>query len=151
MLEIQILIGADYLWCFQEGTSVRRKPDEPVAVHTKLGCVLSGPVKRRESGDVRVNFVRQGIRYDERESNESVQKLWDFETLGIREEEEVHEFLRDAIKFNGKRYSVSLPWKEGHQSLPCNYSISLNRLGGQLGRLKREPEILEEYDRVIKE
>ena len=49
------------------------------------------------------------------------------------------------------RYSVKLPWKEGHSALPSNYNISLKRLKGQLGRLKKEPEILEEYDSVIKE
>ena len=44
-LEIDMLIGADYLWQFQNGNIVREKPDEPVAVETKLGYVLSGPLK----------------------------------------------------------------------------------------------------------
>ena len=37
VLEIELLIGADYLWLFQEGRTVRGKSDEPVAVQTKLG------------------------------------------------------------------------------------------------------------------
>ena len=52
--------------------------------------------------------------------------------------------------FNGNRYSVKLPWKEGHSLDYTNYSISLRRIKGQLVRLKREPEILEEYDKTIK-
>ena len=55
-----------------------------------------------------------------------------------------------SISFNGTRYSVKLPWKEGHNALPSNYNISLKRLKGQLGKLRKEPEILEEYDNVIK-
>ena len=45
VLEIEVLIGADYLWCFQEGNVVRGKADEPVGVKTRLGLVLSGPMK----------------------------------------------------------------------------------------------------------
>ena len=44
-----------------------------------------------------------------------VKKLWDLETLGIGEEESMHEPLFDNISFNGTRYSVQLPWKEGHR------------------------------------
>ena len=33
---IDVLIGADYLWSFQKGCTIRDKPDEPVAVETKL-------------------------------------------------------------------------------------------------------------------
>ena len=157
VLEIEVLIGADYLWCFQEGNVVRGKADEPVAVQTRLGWVLSGPMKVSGSGNetnsmhaVDVNFLAQDNSSCTK-LDESIHRLWDFETLGIRQEYEVHESLKDSIKFNGTRYSVKLPWKEGHSALPSNYNISLKRLKGQLGRLKKEPEILEEYDSVIKE
>lgn len=46
----------------------------------------------------------------DRELDDCVEKLWDFETLGIREENEVNEALKDAISFNGKGYEVGLPW-----------------------------------------
>ena len=42
---IRVLIGADYSWSFQKGCKIRDKTDEPVAVETKLGWVLSGPMK----------------------------------------------------------------------------------------------------------
>ena len=42
-LPISILIGADHYWSLVEGTVVRGAPWEPVALATKLGCVLSGP------------------------------------------------------------------------------------------------------------
>ena len=89
---------------------------------------------------------------DCRDLEESARKLWDYETLGIREDDEVHEALKDAILFNGKRYEVSLPWKkEGHGPLPCNYQNSIKRLKGQLERLKSDTEILDTYDAIIKE
>lgn len=42
-----------------------------------------------------------------------VQKLWNFEALGITEENKVHERFLNDISFTGSRYSVKLPWKEG--------------------------------------
>ena len=59
--------------------------------------------------------------------------------------------LKDAIVFNGNRYEVSLPWKQGHGPLPTNYHNSLRRLKGQLGRLKGDPTVLNAYDGIIKE
>ena len=90
-LEIDVLIGADYLWSFQTGITKRGKPGEPVAIETELGWVLSGPLKgkcieRVES--TQVNFVGQRINEDSLESN--VHKLWSFEGLGIIEEDKVH-------------------------------------------------------------
>ena len=45
-LEIDLLVGADYLWEFQKGRTVRGEAKEPVAVETELGWVLSGPLKK---------------------------------------------------------------------------------------------------------
>ena len=52
-----MLTGADHLWQFQNGNIVRAKADEPVAVETKLGYVLSGPLKGVATGEVHVNLM----------------------------------------------------------------------------------------------
>ena len=44
-LEIDVLLGSDYLWSFQTGGTRRGRVGEPVAVETELGWVLSGPLK----------------------------------------------------------------------------------------------------------
>lgn len=44
-LEVDLLVGADYLWEFMKGDVVRGERDEPVAILTSLGWVLSGPLK----------------------------------------------------------------------------------------------------------
>ena len=60
-LEIDLLIGADYLWNFQTGNVVRGKVNEPVAVQTELGWVISGPLSYEQPAyraqEVQVNFV----------------------------------------------------------------------------------------------
>ena len=78
--------------------------------------------------------------------------LWDYDTLGVKERED--EFLEDyltKVKFNGDRYIVSLPFKEEHPVIPDNYLLTRNRLTSSLKRLKSKPEILQQYDTVIRE
>ena len=154
-LEIELLIGSDYLWEFQKGRTVRGEPEEPVAVETELGWVLSGPLRKKEPDsrqEVVVNFVAQdniAIASDSLES--TVGKLWDLDSLGIKASDEVHESFENDISFIDGRYSVKLPWKQGHEPLPRNYANSLSRMKGQIKRLEREPEVLEEYDSIIKD
>lgn len=75
--------GADYLRNFQKDCTIRGKLDEPVAVETELGWVLSGPMKGQVSGNIQsaqVNIVTSVS--DERFAGEG-HKLWDLETLKI--------------------------------------------------------------------
>ena len=76
--------------------------------------------------------------------------MWDLETLGIKSlEDEVHKEFNENISFKGGRYSVKLPWKEGHPELQTSYSTSLRRLKSQVARLEKEPEVLREYASII--
>ena len=81
----------------------------------------------------------------------NVQKLWNFEALCITEGNEVHEEFLNDTSFTGSRYSVKLPCKEGYDKLPDNYANSLGRMKGQLRRLRKEPNLLREYDSIIRE
>jgi hypothetical protein len=124
-LEIDILIGTDYLWRFQTGKIVRGKVDEPEALETCLGWVTSGPMKHSPSTEgtqeVGVNFVTDCTK----QLDEKVKRMWDLETLGVVESNEMHDEFVESITFNGSRYSVKLPWRDGHESLPSNYELSL--------------------------
>ena len=154
-LVIDLLIGSDYLWEFQKGRTIRGEPEEPVAVETELGWVLSGPLKRKPSDskqEVSVNFVSQNsVAIDRANLESAVSKLWDLESLGIKASDEVHESFKSEINFIDGRYSVKLLWKQGHDPLPSNYENSFSRMKGQIKRLKRAPEVLKEYDSIIKE
>ena len=78
-------------------------------------------------------------------------KLWDLDSIGIRENDEVHTNLVDDIAFTGDRYSVSLPWKVGHKDLPTNCDICYSRLQGILRKLKKDPKTLVKYNEVIQD
>ena len=96
------------------------------------------------------NFVASSV--EEPESLD-VQRLWDLETLGIREiTDQVHVSFENNISFNGSRYSVCLPWKEGHPELPTNNGTSLYRLKTQMRRLEmKDPNIPKKYGNITEE
>ena len=142
------------MWSFQTGNVVRGGVGEPVAIETQLGWVVSGPLESSPSTDseqaVSVNIIgRDGTVPGRLERD--IQVLWDLETLGITESDGVYKEFVDNITFNGKRYSVKLPWKEGRDVLDSNYELSLSRMKGQVRKLRKDPEVLREYDSVIKE
>lgn len=114
-----------------------------------------GPPKRKGSNseqEVSVNFVAHDSVAIVKDSLEgAVNQLWDLESLGIKPSDEVHESFESDIGFTDGRYSVKLPWKQGHEPFPSNHANSLSRMKSQIKRLKREPEVLEEYDSIIKD
>ena len=160
-LEVDLLIGADFLWDFIDGRVVKGKPDEPVAVLTSLGSVLSGLLKippRLHVNDrnlviTHVLEVQNQVLQEKKQEvlSEELTRLWDFDSLGIRERDSVHENFLKNVRYQDSRYIVSLPWKEHHKTLPLNYENSLMRLNSQLRRLKKAPHLLREYDTVIQE
>ena len=153
-LEIDLLIGSDYIWKFQRGQTIRGEPEEPVAIETELGYVLSGPLKPCEGRgyqEYSVNFVSQQKTDTSVSLDSEVRKLWDLESIGIRVNDEVHETFENEISFSDGKYSVKLPWRKGHDTLPSNYVHSLGRMQNQLRKLRKDPDVLAEYDAIIKD
>ena len=155
-LEIDCLIGSDWLWSFQEEETIRGGPQEPVAVKTSLGWVLSGPLQGEKipsSYDCHVNVCVDPMsslnKVEKQEIDSNLQKLWDLDSIGIREEDKVHESVLDDIAFTGSRYSVGLPWKLGHKPLPSNYNVCLLRLKSQVKKLEQTPDIFDKYNDII--
>ena len=73
------------------------------------------------------------------------------DSVGIRDGDTVHEAFEKNLSFEDGKYSVHLLWKEHHKLLPDNFENSVARLSSQLKHLSREPEILKEYDAIIRD
>ena len=81
----------------------------------------------------------------------TMKSLWEMESFGISSTDCSHyDELRDTIVFRNGRYEVQLHWKMPHQDLPNNYDLSRKRLYRLLCRLKHGPDVLQEYETVIK-
>eukprot|EP00112_Aurelia_sp_Birch-Aquarium-sp1_P015934 Seg357.4 transcript_id=Seg357.4/GoldUCD/mRNA.D3Y31 product="hypothetical protein" protein_id=Seg357.4/GoldUCD/D3Y31 len=148
-LEIGILLGSQHLADIQTGDIRKGRRGEPVAVGTRLGWTLMGPTQLNEGTAVQepINLVVE----NSITVKDEVSRLWDLETLGIRVEDPVHMAFKDEVTFKNGRYSVPLPWREGNFFVPRNKGLAEGRLNSQLRRLKKSPEILKEYDEIIKQ
>ena len=122
--------------------------------------MLSGPLKiPQKKSTAGTNLITHVLEIQEQEVQGTVhetlsvefQRLWDLDSIGIRERDSVHENFLKNITFQDSRYIVGLPWKEHHRVLPLNYDNSLQRLNSQMRKLKKDPHLLEEYDLVIQE
>ena len=157
-IEIAVLIGLDYYWDFVTGETIHSK-DGPVALHTSLGWVLSGPVPWVDGLPTSTNLITHTLRVNSCSSRENSQRLehqlkafWDLESLGIVDTEHtIYDQFQSIVDFQNGHYEVMLPWKDPLSSLPDNYDLSLKRLHSLLRRLKQDPELLQQYDQVIRE
>ena len=81
MFEITVLIGADYYWQFIEDKIIRG--DGPTAVKSKLGYLLSGPLK--ESATYSLSVLQMLISHKTEEFD--IASFWNLESMGINSKE----------------------------------------------------------------
>ena len=127
-----------------------------MAVSATVGWVLFGPVKNlpKERLSITQFSSTHVLRVDSRSNAtlyEDSEKLWDLDFIGIREKNTVLGAFENNVSFQGGRYSVLVPWKEHHKLQPDNYENSVARLSSQLRQLKRESEVLREYNSIIED
>lgn len=160
---IDILIGSDYYWDIVTGQTIRAESG-PTAVNSKFGWILSGPTNNSSSENKVVsNLIISGETAPfnaTRENDEVVdmlKKFWDVESVGKEDRSKIQDNLPietkqyEEISFNGSFYEVGLPWKENCSPTSSNYRMCESRLRSLHHKLKEEPELLREYDKIIQE
>ena len=125
VLDVDILIGSDSYWTLVT-RKVLRGTNGPMAIHSKVGWILSGPVDKQETTVSLMFNSTHALQIDDcptcMDSNQNMdsylKKIWELESLGImKEEPSVYEKFTQQISFDGQRYQVCLPWRENHPSL----------------------------------
>ena len=115
---IDILIGSDHYWDVVTG-DISRENNGPVAIDSKFGWLLSGPLKRRENSVITNLAIQEAASTalctasDELQAN--LHRFWEVESIGILERPEMdkdYQFFEN-ISFNKEhgRYVVTLSWK----------------------------------------
>ena len=114
-MPIDMLVGSDYYWQLVTG-NICRGASGPVAVHTKLGWVLSGPSSLENYRQCSTNLSVAHVLYSETHSAEQctledqLRAFWELEALGIQEEERtLFDDFASSVKFEGGWYKVTLP------------------------------------------
>ncbi|XP_057302253.1 uncharacterized protein LOC130636526 [Hydractinia symbiolongicarpus] len=153
-LKVDVLLGADNYWKFFDGGIVRGE-DGPVALNSKVGYIVSGRIGSSEGSRSAVlvaNVLKIGAEFVEDKLDNQLEKFWSFENAGIEEQPAVENFCEN-VKFSAqtKRYEVRLPFKDDHDVLPDNYCVSSKRLESLRHKLKNNPELLRNYNSILKE
>ena len=143
--EPQILIVLDYYWSVVTGEIIKADSG-PVAMYTKLGWVLSGPLDYDASANLITYVLRVDTGLTNKDLDQRLKSFWDLESLGIVDSEEtVYEQLGSHISFYDGHYKLSLPWKDPCLSVSDTLSLSKRRLWSLL---KRDPKLLKEYNQI---
>ena len=153
-LDVSILIGSDQYRSFIT-REIRRGQGGPVAIHSDLGWVLSGPVsfstQDAPCSTLNTHFLCVD-NFPLQMLDDRLKPFWDLESFGISSSERtVLDDFQDNICHTGGRYDVSLPWRDFHPPLPDNHQLSLKRLQGLLRRLKNDRKVFIKYDFIIQE
>ena len=106
-----MLIGSDHYWQLVTGTVVRGT-DDPVAIHTSLGWVLTDPVSVSNGSQMHGHILLKTNSADGKSLNKLLRAFWDLESLGIQDKEQSHyDQFNHNISFVDGRYEVPLPWR----------------------------------------
>ena len=155
VLELDVLIGSDWYWNLVTGRVIRGKSG-PIAIHTKVGWILSGTVTNPTAVNLTLSSLTHTLKIDafkvEPSLDDQLKQFWELESLGIpTNETPVYEKFLQQIRFDGHRYEVSLPWKEHHPSLSDHYELCRKRLEALLRKFRQTPYLLKEYDSIIRD
>ena len=154
-MAIDMLIGSDYYWELTTGKIIRGESG-PVAIHTRLGWVLSGPVDSQHTTEsvsliaTTTHSLRVDCLPEVEKLDKQLRSFWEVESLGIQTSNtSVYEEFSSTIQFKNGRYEVSLPWKGSQMHLADNYQLCLKRLQGLMRRLRQDESLLKEYNSII--
>eukprot|EP00112_Aurelia_sp_Birch-Aquarium-sp1_P017158 Seg3959.1 transcript_id=Seg3959.1/GoldUCD/mRNA.D3Y31 product="ATP-dependent DNA helicase tlh1" protein_id=Seg3959.1/GoldUCD/D3Y31 len=148
---VDLLVGADTFWLFVEDGIIRGERNGPVAMKTKLGWVVSGPVQGVTSSQ-NSHCFRVDVEVFDREEDpilNELHKFWETESVGSEKRSTVEENFEAEIKFKDERYEVKMPFKDEHAILPDNYALAKTRLNHLVRKLKSNPPLASEYQKII--
>ena len=114
--DVDVLIGSDQYWQVVTG-EVRKEDRCPMAIHTRLGWVLSGPIEgftyNTDPSGNSTHVLRCSSEPTQPENNgliEELKRFWDLESLGIlSSEQSVYNQVINTITLQQRRYEVHLP------------------------------------------
>ena len=163
---IDILIGADHYYDIIIGEVIRGSAG-PVAISSKLGWLLSGPVSFSNSNEcvchgnnvIATNLVldilpsREEVVHESRDIVEPLNRFWKHESMGIANEEQAGKYTPLEIAFKeNHRYEIGLPWKDNiSDELEMNYDLSKRQLLSLYDKLKADPKLLSQYNEVFEQ
>ena len=130
-----------------------------IAIESKFGWLLSGPVQNESNHENDLNTLCQRIEImpvEESKLDNLLTKFWEINKIpeeSDRNDDIIIKF-RKTTRFNKVtgRYNVRLPWKLNKHDLPTNLILSKRRLNSLLNSLnKKDPGLIQKYNEQLLE
>ncbi|XP_068233534.1 uncharacterized protein [Palaemon carinicauda] len=157
---IELVIGADYYGKFIQNSQICSGIQ---ILNSSGGALVFGPLPSWSYDDVDYEITTSNVCCSRIEVEEipinsccEVRKLWDLESVGIRQSEispearESVKCFKDKVKTVDNKYEVSLPFKDDSRP-PVNYRIDIGQLNSLLHRFESNPSLYAHYDKIIKD
>ena len=141
------------------GNIIKGKPNEPTALESTLGWIISGSYSSINNTNVyNINshflFVPpSNSRYAfENETDHKLSTILDIEFVGVNTKElEIYQNFEHDLASTGERYSFKLPFKPMTEPAPDNFITSKKRLSNLKHKLDCNQKLKEQYDNILKD
>ncbi|XP_072392156.1 uncharacterized protein [Diabrotica undecimpunctata] len=153
---VELLLGSSIFWQLLCVGQIRLGKDKPILQKTKLGWVVSGPVRTIDkgvhfSGMVSCDFSALSL-------NEQMEQFWKIEELDIHKKSLSVEDKYCQELFNSTttkdlhgRYIVQLPLREDITKLGDSYSTAMKRFQNLEKKLSNNLSLREQYHKFMEE
>ena len=158
-LDVDIIIGNDYYGQLITGKIIKTENEALIAIESKFGWLLSGPVQNESNHENHLNTLCQRIEImpvKESKLDNLLTKFWEINK--IPEESDKNDDIiikfQKTIRSNKAtgRYNVRLPWKLNKHDLPTNLILSKRRLNSLLNSLnKKDLGLIKKYNEQLLE
>ena len=148
---VDLLIGVDNYFKFIHA----QKIDEDLfMLPSKLGPLIAGNTPGISV--MSTNAVTTVLRISADQINDDIERLWKLDSIGINDQNDHSKdpslkIFQESLHYENGKYSVSLPWKHSPKMLPSNYKLAMGCLHSNLDQLRKNPDHLSCYDRIIRE
>ena len=155
---IDLLIGSDYYWRLVSNKT-RQLDGGLMAVKTKLGWTLNGPVRRTTQTTSLVNSIFVKARNDDDALDCVLRSFWELEAIGVKDRElhdsellldkqEKERFAASIKQREDQHYEVQLP-KSSDQLPEPSKNRAKARLQQLINKLEKTPKELERYNEEV--
>ena len=158
-VELDVLIGLDsyFSLVLKDRIDLTNKLS---LMHTRLGWIPAGAIATRQMSSDATLICPSHVETvllspDSDLLMQSVESLWEFDSLGIldcaqtTDDDIATQQFNKTVKLVDGRYAVSWPWKEKSPELKSNLGLAYGRLKSTLNKMKHSPAILSKYHETI--
>ncbi|XP_058456704.1 uncharacterized protein LOC131434071 [Malaya genurostris] len=152
----RILIGLKDIHLYAPIESKIGRPEEPIAVRSKLGWTIYGPMEAVTTSSGIVGHHTCST-VTNQELHDLLKSYYTLEESGIsvallpepEEDRRAKDILKKTTKRIGDCFETGLLWKEDNPEFPDSYLMAVKRLKCLENRLSKNPELYDKVRRTI--